>query len=265
MTDKELFKLCQEYGAKARMWKNKFIALLPEVYKRRLYKKRGYGSIFEFAAKLGGVSKNVVEDVLRLDVQFEDKPKLKALIPEIGVSKLKTIASVASIETENLWAKKIQTMSRAAIETEIRDQKNNVENSQIFPGENFETFTAKLSPRTIQRLKIIKVKMGQGTTWEEVFCKLAGLATPEPKREYKQRPSKSRAVPAKQKRELPEICEIPGCNKPAEEIHHKKPWAIFKKHDKLKALCKAHHELEHQGDTVIDKKYRAYKWQAALL
>jgi hypothetical protein len=31
MTDKELYKLCREYGRKARKWKNKFIALLSEV------------------------------------------------------------------------------------------------------------------------------------------------------------------------------------------------------------------------------------------
>jgi hypothetical protein len=55
------------------------------------------------------------------------------------------------------------------------------------------------------------------------------------------------------------ICEIPGCNKPAEEIHHVKPWAIFKKHEELRALCKAHHELAHQSDTLIDKKCRKYK------
>jgi hypothetical protein len=266
MTDKELYELCKEYGANARMWKNRFIALLPEVYKRHLYKKRGYGSIFEFAAKLGGVSKNVVEDVLNLDKKLENKPALKELIPEIGLHKVRVVANIAKQSDQEEWAKKIKIMSKPALETYIREIRNSdpgigipIPPQDQFFSNDFETFTAKLSPKTIQKLKIIKVKMGQGTTWEEVFSRLVGLATPAPKRKIKQRSNKSRAVPAKQKRELPKICEIPGCNKPAEEIHHAKPWAIFKKHEELRALCKGHHELAHQSESIIDKKYRIYK------
>ncbi|MBU0667766.1 hypothetical protein KJ951_01865 [Patescibacteria group bacterium] len=52
LTDAQLYGLCKEYGARALEARRRFTGLLPEVYKRRLYAKKGFGSIFEFAAKL---------------------------------------------------------------------------------------------------------------------------------------------------------------------------------------------------------------------
>ena len=94
--------------------------------------------------------------------------------------------------------------------------------------------------------------MGKGTTWNDVLSQLAALAAPAPKREYKQRPHKSRPVPAKKRREQPDICEVPGCDEPATEIHHPKRWALTKNHDQLVSLCRGHHELAHRG--YIDEK-----------
>ncbi len=286
MTDKELYKLCQEYGRKARKWKNKFVALLPEVYRRRLYKKRGYCSIYEFAAKMAGVSHNVVDEVIRFDEKFKEMPKLKALISEVGLSKLRVVENVAKKETDSFWANKAKTMTRNALSTYIKDIRPGTEQDQnanfsLFDEQNMESeeqdlktqnrymsnrerFGMDLDPKTIIKLRLIKQKFekekGEALGWDEVIRMVADkLLSEAPIREYKQRLNKSRNASAKQKREMPKICEVPGCNKPAEEIHHTKPWAIFKKHDDLKALCKGHHELEHQGDLLIDKKFRRYK------
>ena len=38
-------------------WRQRFLGILPEVYKRKLHERYGYGSIFEFAFRTGGVSK----------------------------------------------------------------------------------------------------------------------------------------------------------------------------------------------------------------
>ena len=74
LSDENLFKLCRIYGARALEWRNKFIGLLPEVNRRRLYEQKGFSSIFEFAAKLAGVSREQLGTVLSLDRKFEDKP-----------------------------------------------------------------------------------------------------------------------------------------------------------------------------------------------
>ena len=57
LSDRELYKLCKEYGTAARIWRRRFAGLLPEVLERRLYKKKGYTSLYEFAGKLAGMSK----------------------------------------------------------------------------------------------------------------------------------------------------------------------------------------------------------------
>jgi len=56
------------------MWSRKFAALLPEVDKRQLFRKHGFYSIFEFAAKLAGMGRKTVED----------RPLLKAQIEQFG-------------------------------------------------------------------------------------------------------------------------------------------------------------------------------------
>ncbi len=56
LTDEKLYELCKMYGARALEWRRKFIGLLPEVERRKLYRKKGFASVFEFAAKLAGVS-----------------------------------------------------------------------------------------------------------------------------------------------------------------------------------------------------------------
>ena len=49
-----------------------------------------------------------------------------------------------------------------------------------------------------------------------------------------------------------DVCSAAGCTKPAEHIHHEKPFALFGSHDPrhLRPLCKGHHELAHAGEYV---------------
>ncbi len=275
MKNDELHNWCKLSGGKSLKWRKQFIAALPEVFQRHLYKKYGYGSIFEYAAKLGGVSRDMVQDVIRVDKRLEKMPKLKALMPEVGLSKLRRVASIAEKKNEDEWVEKVQKMSKPALEIHIRDIRKSrpgpskpVSPEKPIYDKKFETFSIKLDSKVILKLKIIKHKMRKGATWNEVFEKLTDL--PEPKPQKNPRPAKpqSRQASTKQKREaLAQTngkCGIEGCNNPAEEIHHEKPWSIFKSHKKLLPRCKPHHELDHQSDNTVDKKFRAYKLQASL-
>jgi len=273
MTDKEIYDRCCEYGAMSLKGRRKFVTLLPEVAKRGIHRKYGFGSIYEFGAKLCGLSRNVVNEALRVYGKIQDKPELLKQFKEKGVNKVRIVANIATKQTDKHWAKKVGSMTKPALETHVKDVRNGhpgmgyTEESTSHPSqpqaqdslfntsaENSQTkdmsiprelFSVKLDPKTIQNLKILKSKMKKGATWEDVFCWFIELATPEPKREYKQRPHKSRQLPAKQK--MSEICEVPGCNKPATEIHHIDRWSITKNHKNVKALCKSHHELAHRG------------------
>ena len=56
MTDEELYEKAVMYGRNALLWRQRFMGLLPEVQRRGLYAKKGFGSVFEFAFKLAGLS-----------------------------------------------------------------------------------------------------------------------------------------------------------------------------------------------------------------
>lgn len=124
-TDQQLLTLCEKYGLQTRLWRQKFLGLLPEVYKRRLYKKKGCSSIFEFAKKLAGISEEQVRLVLNLEKRFEDKPTLhRALIQgQVSVNKLARIASIATQYNEVDLAEQVKLLPSRALETFVRDEK----------------------------------------------------------------------------------------------------------------------------------------------
>jgi hypothetical protein len=130
LTDDHLFHLCKKYGENVRLWRQKFAGLLPEVFHRKLYEKKGFGSIFEFAAKLAGMSQEQVRIVLNLERKFEDKPVLKNLLigGKVSANKLVRIASIATAENQMDLANYVQVLSKNAIETFVKDEKRAMNN-----------------------------------------------------------------------------------------------------------------------------------------
>ncbi len=263
MTDKELWDLGLTYGANARNWKKKFVSLLPEISKRGLHKEHGFTSIFEYAAKVGGVGRKTVEYIFQVQKHIEDKPALKEALPKAGVHKIRAVATIATKENQKELAEKVQTMSKPALELYAKEQR--APKLEIPPGGKMKFLSFQVDEEVELELRKLK---GKGETFNDVMKKLlANMPKPKKVKYRKAKESKSRAVPAQKRREAyaktKGKCSIPGCNKPASEIHHKKPWAIFRKHDELEPFCKAHHELAHQSEKIIDKKFRTYKMQLA--
>lgn len=126
LSDTQLLTLCTQYGLNAKFWRQKFIGLLPEVEQRHLYLKEGFTSIFEFAAKLGGVSREQVQRVLQLHQRFESTPQLRhALISgQVSVHKLARIASTATPENQEFLLHQSQLLSKSALEVLVKDMKS---------------------------------------------------------------------------------------------------------------------------------------------
>lgn len=126
ISDNELYSRCKHFGEIALKYRWKFAGLLPEVNRRRLYARKGYGSIFEFAAKLAGMSEQQVRRVLNLEKSFDDKPILKTMLVEgrISPNKLARVASVATREDEEFWAGQVKILPNRALETLVKDQKH---------------------------------------------------------------------------------------------------------------------------------------------
>ncbi|MBN1494312.1 hypothetical protein JW911_01090 [Candidatus Peregrinibacteria bacterium] len=123
-SDRELYDYCRFAGINARIWTRRFIAAIPEVARRHLYLKYKFRSIHEFASKIGGLSHKTVNETLRINEKFKDFPKMKELIGEVGISKLKVVACIVTSHSEQFWAAKVVDMSRPALEVLVRGVKN---------------------------------------------------------------------------------------------------------------------------------------------
>jgi hypothetical protein len=255
----ELQKYSQLVGANARKWKNYFVALLPEVARRGIYKKK-FASITEYAAKVGGVGKKTVEAIFQVEKHVADKPALKELIPEVGLNKIRVIAAIATQENQKELAMKAKTMSKGALEEVARNIKNSKTLfSQIPPGRNAprEYIGFHMSKKNALELRKFKQKLEkekkQKLDFNEVLGELLKIAKEDPKKvsARKTEPGTSRGVGAAQKRDLENTykgcCAFPGCNKPSTQLHHPDRFALNGSHNRIVPLCDTHHELAHQG------------------
>ncbi|MFA5876701.1 MAG: hypothetical protein WC901_08510 [Candidatus Margulisiibacteriota bacterium] len=267
MTDETLYELCRHYGKQALEWRNKFAGLLPEVERRKLYKKKGFGSIFEFAFKLAGLSEAQVKLALSLDQKFSDKPVLRELLVsgKASVNKLVRVASVATIENQKFLAKQVETLPNRALETFVRDikflhvQKTEKQN-RLFENKMEEL---KLSDQVVGKLVELQNK---GLDINEMILEF--LKTREEKIENEKDEISAnsalatakktpRYIPAKTrhllKAEHGTKCAIAHCQKPAKTIHHTARFALSQSHNPhyLAPLCREHHLIAH----TVDQKF----------
>lgn len=285
VSDSQLIFLCEKFGRQALHWRAKFIGLLPEVNRRKLYKKKGFDSIFEFAFKLAGLSQEQVRNVICLERRFEDKPTLKNLLisGEVSVNKLARVASIATPENEEELAEKVIILPKAALDTLVRDVKfsekectsngsiKTLFNDKSLPG---QTLNFELSQENIEKLnhlhsqghdvnKIIatllenrrqKIEAKKAELAQEAIKRLeAKKATFKPGEKLKTSQYVSVKVKAILREEHGTKCSIPGCCKPAVENHHSQRLALAGIHDPryMAPMCKEHHQLAH----MIDQKY----------
>ncbi|KKQ71976.1 MAG: hypothetical protein UT33_C0007G0065 [Candidatus Peregrinibacteria bacterium GW2011_GWC2_39_14] len=260
--EKDLHEKFTFYGKNALKWKRKCTILLPEIAKYRIWEKKGFSSIYEYAAKLAGINNASVNVALWAMRKIEDKPELKRVVEEKGIEIIRPIANIATPETAAFWAEKAMGMSKntlAAYAKEYKkselgspcaDSKNYYENQTLFSDLSVEQITMDLSPETAEQLQKLK---GQGN-WNELMQKLlqAYQARVEAKKPIPQENAK-RYVPAKIEKyvlaKTNNTCAFPGCTKEYKYLHHTWRFALTKTHDPdtLIPLCKPHERLAHAG------------------
>lgn len=284
LRDEQLLSLCLKFGARALKWRRRFTGLLPEVQRRRLYEKKGFNSIFEFAYKLAGLSEKQVRVVLNLKDRFEDKPVLKGLLEsgEVSVNKLARVASIATVENEEELADKVRILPQAALETMARDcrisQERNDLNKPLFGDESLraQTLDFEISDEVVRELnqlnslghdpnKIILELLQKRK--EDIAKKKEEIAKEAiERREAKIQPKTSRYISVKVlavlKEEYGNKCSIPNCHKPSQENHHSQRLSLAGIHDPryMAPMCKEHHQIAH----MIDQKYVATSLRSRL-
>jgi len=263
--DEQLFKIACRFGRKSLSWRHKFIGTLPEIYRRRLYEKKGFESIFVFAQKVGGLSQRQVRDVLNLEKRFTGTPVLKEMLVtgEVSINKLARVASIATKENEMELADKLHVLSQSAIETFVRDEKF-AKNEMIFETQNgFPEPKVGLKSLRAQKVelsdevsaKLLKLQE-KGIDVNEFLLKALEQRDLEIEQEKAEiaadsRQTASRYRPVKVRRILQKEhgsrCSIRNCCNKAVALHHTQPFAMSKIHDPrfLAPLCKDHHAIAH--------------------
>ncbi len=112
------FELC---GQNAKKWMNKCVMMLPEVNRRRIWEKKGFSCIYEFAAKLAGMSRDKVNEGLRVMARTEGLSELRKVVEKKGIWAVRPVLRVVNEENQGFWAEKAKTMSKGVLETYVRD------------------------------------------------------------------------------------------------------------------------------------------------
>lgn len=258
-SDEKLFKVCRCYGHRILKGRYRFMGLLPEVNRRRLYEKKGFSSIFVFAFQLAGLSEQQVRRALNLDENFEKKGlvHLRAVLVkgDVSINKLARVASIATPENEVELVGKLKVLPQAALEVLVKDV-NGFSQPKVEPKSVRAHNTLQLSPEISQRLLDLQQK---GIDINELLLeflnqrekKLALAKEDRAEEIFEEAVEEKRYMAIKTRdlirQEYGEKCAMPTCILPAVEIHHKIPFSMLKNHipHLLAPLCKEHHQMAH--------------------
>ena len=258
----QLHQQFSEYGKNAREWLRKCALLLPEIEEKQVWRRKGFSSIYEYAAKLAGMSRYSVDEALRVLRRIEDKPALQELVAVRGIQAVRPVATIATQETAEFWAKKVQEMSKHTLETYVHDFR-----LEILPGEESQPVKVKiameLDAEIIDQLKQLK---GEGN-WNDLMKKLLEGASGQPVvKKPEPVASESRYIPVRIKKfvltKTGSHCAYPGCMSPYQILHHTQRFALEQVHDpdRLVPLCKEHERIAHQG-LIANEEAAPERWR----
>jgi hypothetical protein len=240
------------YGKQAKYWLRKCEMLLPEIARLGVWRKKGFGSIYEYAAKLAGMNHEKVNDCLRIMKHISDKLELLKVAEEKGLGAVSPVAVVATKEDAGFWAEKVSVMSRHTLVTYVKE---------VCSGTDLPTsVTVTLKPELARRFEQFRKR----ADFEELIEKFMDEVENEPKPEPVK--SESHYIPKEIKVHVATKtngrCAYPGCDRLATEFHHTKRFALDYTHDPdaIVGLCKEHHQLAHCG-LIENEEKRPYEWK----
>ncbi len=271
LSDKQLLKRCQDYGRRSLKWRWKFLGLLPEIERRRLWEKRGFLSVFHFAAQTAGVSRDQVSRVLNMDKRFEANRvfQLRELLVEGEVSpnKLARVVSVADVKTEEAWVAHVKALPHRAVERLVKDvQFQNLDGLRKPKIEIKSVHAHRLDLSAEVEVKLQEMQ-NRGIDVDEFLMK--ALVEREMAIEY-EKEAIATNLPKEQPRSMTvqvervinaewgSKCAVKSCPWIAKEVHHLVPFSINPVHDPrlMAPLCREHHAVAHSVNRCVQGKWR---------
>ena len=265
----------QAYGRNAREWMRKCAMLLPDIERERVWEKKGFESIYVYAAKLAGMSRESVNDALRVLRATEGMTEIRNVIEQRGVNIIKPILTALTVDNQAFWAEKAMTMSqhtlevyrkeRTAQDNKLTGRRASSETSE-FPHQQAiakAIIPMDLDPEVAAQLEKLK---GTGD-WNGLMKEFLEMreamleqACPESKT------TDSRHIPTAIQKFIIQrsrgICEFPKCTRTYTILHHTQRFALEKTHDpnRIIALCTSHERIVHQG-LVENEEKQPSEWR----
>ncbi len=261
----------------------KLLQILPEIYQAQIYKK--YSETIEgYAWRFAHIPKSLVQKTLRLEKHLENKPYLKEAVAQVGVNKVAMIATLATPETDEVFADKVKYMSKPAIQElskELRSKDNLFGTAEC----RAVATTIKIELDADMTFLFLKLKNKYGGNNQEVMKKILIAVNEEkpqktPTNKQKvavqkvspgrvlEAPTTNRYISKYIKTEALKKsnnhCSYAGCNKPPTVFHHPERFSKTKTHENIKPLCKIHHEFMHNG-IVQNEIQEPQKWKIQLV
>ncbi len=135
LSNAELIERCAQLGNLSVKARRMFMGLLPLVARRKAYNIKKFSSVYHFASVVGGVDFKLVDEVLRLDRQLEEFPKLRKVLysGEIGWAKIRLVISMVTKDDQDRWLQLLRALSKPALEVYLRDfRKQEAEEHNLF-------------------------------------------------------------------------------------------------------------------------------------
>lgn len=125
LTDTGLWDLLASLGDASRISQQRFLALLPEVARRRLHRKKSFPSLLACAQQLAGVSQRKFEDVLALHRRLTATRALRSLwrlveSGEVGWSVVARVPQRLLEADPRAWLRNFRQLSKREIEELVR-------------------------------------------------------------------------------------------------------------------------------------------------
>jgi len=104
----------------------KLLALLPKIDELKIYEKKGYANIYDYSARIAGLSPGVVTKALKIKEKLRDMPNLQKAIETQGINKVGIVVGLATKENEKKLAEKVEHMSKPALQEYSKEVRGKV-------------------------------------------------------------------------------------------------------------------------------------------
>ncbi|MDZ4244731.1 MAG: HNH endonuclease signature motif containing protein [Candidatus Gracilibacteria bacterium] len=126
---KELHKKFISLGNQRNKITHELILLIPEIYKKEIYKSYGCANIYEYAARFGGgLSAGVVDKVIKVEKKLSEVSCQNVFdtVREQGVHKVAMVACFATKENEKELIKVVENLPKAAVQEYSREMRGKI-------------------------------------------------------------------------------------------------------------------------------------------